>query len=99
MDANDNRGGNLKGAFSPHDLEILDVAYQSAWTKLKLRNPEKAELVKDVLRQKVVQIATYGVRDPDTLAGLALDLLPRDRQKGASPDGGLSPFSTRILRA
>lgn len=83
------------GAFSPDDLEILDVAYQSAWAKLKLREPEKAEAVKDFLRQRVVQIAKYGVRD---LSGLALDMVQKERRQSPGDPRRSKASPRRILR-
>jgi hypothetical protein len=73
--------GGTECAFGPDDLEILDAAYQSALARLMLRDPEKAEAVKDFLRQRVIQIAKYGVRDPETLSGLALDMLQKERRQ------------------
>jgi len=87
-----------KGAFSPNDLEILDVSYQSAWAKLKLRDPEKAEAVKVFLRQRVIQIAKYGVRDPETLSGLALDMLQKERRQSPGTPRRSRTFPKRILQ-
>jgi len=87
-----------KSAFSPDELEVLDVAYQSAWAKLKLRDPEKAEAVKDFLRQRVVQIAKYGVRDPETLSGLALDMVQKERRQSPGDPRRSKASPRRILR-
>ena len=76
--------GGTECAFGPDDLEILDVAYQSALARLMLRDPKNAEAVKVFLRQRVIQIAKYGVRDPETLSGLALDMLQRERRQSPS---------------
>jgi len=98
MGSKDPNERNIKGAFSPRDLEILDVAYRSAWAKLRLRDPDKSEGLKDFLRQKVVQIAKYGVKDPDTLAGLALDMLPKERPQSSGVQKRSKKFPRRILQ-
>jgi hypothetical protein len=90
MASKDPKQGNFKGAFSPDDLEILDVAYQAAWANLELPDPEKAEAVKRLLRQQIVETAKHGVRDPKKLAGLALE-------RAAAKISGSSFGSTEII--
>ena len=92
--------GGTKCAFGPEDLEVLDVAYQSALARLMLRDPKNAETAKVFLRHKVIQIAKCGVRDPETLSGLALDMLQKERQ--ARPPSVMrrsSALPKRILQA
>jgi hypothetical protein len=91
--------GGTECAFGPDDLEILDVAYQSALARLMLLDPEKVETVKVFLRQRVIQIAKYGVRDPNTLAELALDMLPKERRQNPGVRKRSSAIPRRIFQA
>ena len=86
-------------AFGPKDLEILDVAYQSALARLMLRDSDKAETIQVFLRQRIIQIAKYGVRDPDALAGLALNMLPKKRKQNPGVRKRNSAFQRRISQA
>ena len=86
-------------AFGPKDLEILDAAYQSALARLMLRDPEKAETVKAFLRQRVIQLAKFGVRDPDALAGLALDMLPKERRQNPGVRKREGAFQRRTFQS
>jgi hypothetical protein len=66
----------VKPSFNSRELEVLDWAYRSAFAKLEIRDPDKAEAVNDFLRHKVTQIAQFGVTDPKILRDLALNLMP-----------------------
>lgn len=68
----------LKQSFSPSELEAMNAAYEAAWAKLEpsVREPARAEALKDFLRRRIVRLAGCGLTDEKMLRDLTLDMVP-----------------------
>jgi len=69
----------------PLDLEILEKAFDAAWSAVKENDPpidfDSDEGLEAILRRELIEIARFnGVSDPETLRDILLDRLPQVTQ-------------------
>ena len=73
---------SLRHELDPLDLEILEKAFDAAWSAVKENDPpidfHSEEGLEAILQRELIEIARFnGVSDPETLRDILLDRLPR----------------------
>lgn len=67
-------------AFDPLDLEIIDLAYEAAWTKIEKSHPQrdtnKDPEYKQMLRRSLFLAVHEHISDPEALCDKALAAMP-----------------------
>jgi len=70
----------LSRAFDPLDLEIIERAYEAAWTKIEKYNPQrdvsKDPEYKQMLRRTLFLAACERMSDPEMLCDKVLAVMP-----------------------
>ena len=69
----------LRHQFDPLDREILERAFDAAWSAVKENDPPyNDEGLEAILRRELIEIARFnGVSDPETLRDILLARLPQ----------------------
>ena len=73
---------SLRHELDPLDLEILEKAFDAAWSAVKENDPpidfDSDEGLEAILRRELIEIARFnGVSDPETLRDILLARLPQ----------------------
>jgi uncharacterized protein with NRDE domain len=71
-------------AFDSETTQLLGVAFEAAWQKVKtadngLAEESEAALTRELLAKRIIEMAKRGERNPDRLVENALDHLARSR--------------------
>jgi hypothetical protein len=75
---------SFRHEFDPLDREILERAFDAAWSAVKDHEPpvdfDSDEGLEDILRRELIEIACFsGVSDPESLRDILLTRLPPAR--------------------
>ena len=75
---------SLRHKLDPLDLEILEKAFDAAWSAVKENDPpidfDSDEGLEAILRRELIEIACFnGVSDPESLRDILLTRLPPAR--------------------
>ena len=70
---------SLRHKLDPLDREILERAFDAAWSAVKENDPPYSdEGLEAILRRELIEIARFnGVSDPETLRDILLARLPQ----------------------
>ena len=73
---------SLRHQFDPLDVEILEKAFDAAWSAVKENDPpidfDSDEGLEAILRRELIEIARFNdVSDPETLRDILLERLPQ----------------------
>jgi len=73
---------SFRHELDPLDLEILEKAFDAAWSAVKENDPpidfDSDGCLEAILRRELIEIARFnGVSDPETLRDIVLDRLPQ----------------------